>query len=187
MLLTKPFLLCIAVVLLCMLYPVQVSQEVLDASVVNAAAAAAAGQTGFNQPTQQHHQQQQQGLEAAHVPEQPAQQNIQQEQHQVLVAANGCVQQPTAAAAQSPQLEQQQHCGVAQPLPSSSDENCAQLHVKSSAEAAHSNLCCCGSEPCGGVGLERGGPEMIDRKGERVSLTIRSVLKVHKALGFLRG
>jgi hypothetical protein len=193
---------------LCMLRCIQVSQEVLDASVVNIAASAAA-------ETHTHHQvelqQQQEGFEAeAHASVQPAQPSLQQEQQQVLAAVNGHGQQQQemnevvpaaitaekAHASQQPaqtlQLEQQQQASfsaeASQQLTSSNvqTQHCAQLQAKSSAERVHDNLCCCCSEPGGGAGLGSGGPEVVARKGERVSLTMRRVLKVHKALGVLR-
>lgn len=192
-----------------MLHHIQVTQEVLDASVVNPAAAVTAGTDRNHQIPQQEqqHQQQQEGLEAeARASVRPVQPSCQQEQQQGVAVTNSHGQQqqekevaPAAAAtaaaahasqqpAQSLQPEQQQQAGeAAQKLASSNvqGQHCTQMQAKSSAECGHSNLCFCGSEPGGGAGLGSSGPEVVARAGERVSLTIRRVLKVHKALGFM--
>jgi hypothetical protein len=48
-----------------------------------------------------------------------------------------------------------------------------------------SHGCCQGIECCVGDGAAGGDVALLARQGERVSLTVRRVLKVHKALGIL--
>lgn len=161
----------------------QVTHEQLDSSVVNAAAAmAAAGATSqqpLHDPQLQQQQQQQQYDCVAHIAGgQPS--------------CDPGIQQPEPAA--GCQIEPQQH------QQQRDEHSNNQAHPSSSrpANGCSTALGSSGDSGCGGGAAAADCAQVVTplngssdgctvpRQGERVSLTIRRVLKVHKALGILR-
>jgi hypothetical protein len=161
----------------------QVSQEVLDSSVVNAGAlpaataaalaAAAASSRHDNvtlQPT---------ALSSGHLTQQ------QQEGVQHSTVAQGCsATQPINHTS----TVQEQACSDSRKPEELTDSNGSSDGNKSTNGSSHG--CCLGNECCAGYHVAGGAIAVHDapllaRQGERVSLTIRRVLKVHKALGML--
>lgn len=140
----------------------EVTEEVLDASVVNLEA--------LEQQQQQSQQQQQQQ-------EQQQEQELQAERQEA-----GQQRQAPQQQAQQQQSEQQQqkqqsgHVNAAevgsQPAAAGNATAAAQ---RAGGSSNGSHRCDSGTVPCS-----------VPRQGERISLTIRRVLKVHKALGLLR-
>lgn len=173
----------------------QVTQEQLDSSVVNAAvAAAAAGYTlctGQQLPLQAH------GLLQDF-------QEQQQQQHSCVPAAvagnaRSCEGNPSSIQQSSqPDTAQQQHLAEQQQQQLDQQAGCNGTHsssthpcgcrgvdkISSSNGSDSSQLGDVGSAAAAAPGTAAGC--VVDRQGERVSLTIRRVIKVHKALGILR-
>lgn len=146
----------------------EVTEEVLDASVVNPEAREQQQQ----QQHQQKQQEQRQQLQAERQEAQHQQEDPQQAQHQQEVPQQALQQQAEQ------QQHQQQQSGQAHAAEVCSQPAAAAQHADSSGKASSSN----GSSRCGSGTV----PCSVQRQGERISLTIRRVLKVHKALGLLR-